>query len=88
MAVEIAIVLFGVAIAIGAVWIAPDTTESLFTSAMRIRRVLFTIVGVVIALVFIGTGDPVYVAIGLIGVVYATLYFYLGDPLDGVFTYD
>lgn len=88
MPVEIllaAAVAFGLALAL--VKIHPEPTKKWFRRIMRFRAIIGAIVGVVVALLLIGTGSTFLVLAGFIGLVYASLYLLFEEPHGAVLSW-
>jgi uncharacterized membrane protein len=84
MAAEFIVVLAAVGVAYGLYRLRRETAVSLFTTVRDARAVLSAVVGLIVALVLIGSGYLPYMFIGAVLIGYAVLYILVEDPLERV----
>lgn len=80
MAAELLVVLAAVGVAYGLYRFRRSSARSLFTFIRDARAVIGGVIGVVVAVVLIGSGYLPYMLIGGALVVYGTLYLLFEDP--------
>jgi uncharacterized membrane protein len=84
MPAEFIVVLAAVGVAYALYRFRRDTAVSVFTTVRDARAVLSAVVGIIVALVLIGSGYLPYMILGALLIAYGVLYLLVEDPHERV----
>lgn len=82
MAIEIIAIVIGFSILLAHVF--PDQTEKWYKRMVKFREVIFGLFGLIVALVFIGSGNVMLMSIGTVMLIYGTLWMFFDRPYQEI----
>lgn len=85
--IEIIALILALVVAYVLVTWYPDQTATWFGRAMAARRIILGVVAVIVAFVFLGTGNIVLMAVGFLMFVYLGLFLFYESPHQEVLSW-